>query len=314
MKLILSIGLLASLAFCQEEVVVISRQVGGPPGFNPVPDENFTFFANGPQKLVKNAPYMADSITESVQTLADGNRILHTNKSSFARDSEGRTRRESNIQSLGNIGSTEEPIVLFFIDDPVAKLTYSLDPRTKVALKSRYEKPEGVTLSRKTKPSGGKGTTTATAIIERDVVIHQAGPHPGNGPMEAAVFVPTPAAQLRAARNKQSLRTEDLGTKTIEGVSAHGTRTTMTIPAGEAGNERPMEVVTETWYSEELKTTVLNVHTDPRMGTVTTRLANVRLGEPARSLFDPPADYKIEEGARMRRTMPMVTIRDNEEI
>jgi hypothetical protein len=312
MKLIASLSLMASLALCQEDVFIFQRQVGPPPG--PGAEKNVTFFANGPQKLVKNAPYMADSVTESVQTLADGNRIMNTNKSSFARDSEGRTRRESTIQSLGNIGSTEAPIVSVFIDDPVAKLSYSLDPRAKVAFKSKSDKPEGVTFTRKmdaaAAPAGTKGSVATTATIEREVVFRTES----DGALLPGGPMPIAAMQVRSDVKKANLRKEDLGAKTIEGVSARGTRTIMTIPAGEAGNERPLEVVTESWYSEDLKATVLNIHTDPRMGTVTTRLANVRLGEPSKSLFEPPTDYKVEEGMSLRRDIPRAVIRIKEEI
>lgn len=315
MKLIASFSLLASLAFCQEDVIIVHRQLSGGPGPGVIaagPEKNVTFFANGPQKLVKNAPYMADSVTESVQTLADGNRIVNTNKSSFARDSEGRTRRETTIQSLGNVGSTSAPIVSVFIDDPVAKLSYSLNPRAKVAFKSKTDKPEGMTFTRKIEtagPAGGTKGSVATATIEREVIFRTES----DGAIVAGGHMPMTAMQVRSDVKKANVRKEDLGTKTIEGVSARGTRMTMTIPAGEAGNERAIEAVTESWFSEELKATVLNIHTDPRMGTVTTRLANVRMGEPGKSLFEPPADYKVEEAAGLRRAMPMETIRIKEE-
>ena len=45
---------------------------------------------------VKNAPYSAEAITESTQTLADGNRIRRENRSLIYRDSQGRTRRRYN--------------------------------------------------------------------------------------------------------------------------------------------------------------------------------------------------------------------------
>ena len=41
---------------------------------------------------------------------------------------------------------------------------------------------------------------------------------------------------------------EDLGKKNIEGLECTGSQQTITIPAGEVGNERPISIVTETWY------------------------------------------------------------------
>jgi hypothetical protein len=89
---------------------------------------------------------------------------------------------------------------------------------------------------------------------------------------------------------------EVLGKQTIEGIMAEGTKTTVTIPAGKIGNELPIHIVTESWYSPELQTLVLNRHLDPRMGETSFRLNGITRAEPARSLFEVPADYRMEEG------------------
>jgi hypothetical protein len=97
-------------------------------------------------------------------------------------------------------------------------------------------------------------------------------------------------------QNKESaeqVKHEDLGTQTIEGVSAQGKRETVTIPAGQIGNERPIEIVTETWFSPELHTMVLRKHSDPRMGDSTYRLTDIKRAEPDASLFQPPAGTKV---------------------
>jgi hypothetical protein len=91
------------------------------------------------------------------------------------------------------------------------------------------------------------------------------------------------------------VKTESLGRQTIEGVPADGRRTTMTIPAGQAGNDLPIHIVVESWYSPDLQATVLSKHSDPRNGETVTRLTNIGRGEPARALFETPADYKIGE-------------------
>ena len=91
---------------------------------------------------------------------------------------------------------------------------------------------------------------------------------------------------------------EQLGAKTVNGLAAEGVRVTRTIPAGAIGNDKPIEVVTERWYSPDLQIAVMTVHTDPMMGTVTTKLVNVSRGEPDASLFQVPSDYKVEVGKR----------------
>ena len=59
-----------------------------------------------------------------------------------------------------------------------------------------------------------------------------------------------------------------------------------------------MQIVSETWYSTDLQTVVLAKRTDPRMGETVTRLANISRVEPARTLFEVPADFKVTESSR----------------
>jgi hypothetical protein len=99
----------------------------------------------------------------------------------------------------------------------------------------------------------------------------------------------------------EDVKMESLGTQTIEGVVAEGTRSTVTVAAGLVGNDRPFDIVSERWDAVELQTVVLSKHSDPRMGGHVYRLTNIKRDEPARSLFEIPADYKIEEGRRPRR-------------
>jgi len=112
------------------------------------------------------------------------------------------------------------------------------------------------------------------------------GPHPGQPggePMKKVI------AEL-------SVQQQDLGTKTVEGVQADGIRVTRTIAAGEIGNEKPIEVVTERWFSNELQLPLLVTHSDPMMGTVTTKVTSMTRGEPDASLFQLPSDYKVVSG------------------
>jgi len=104
------------------------------------------------------------------------------------------------------------------------------------------------------------------------------------------------------------VKTESLGTKTIEGVEAQGTRSTITIPAGQIGNDQPVEIISERWYSPDLQVVVFSKHSDPRLGEHTYRLTNLSRNEPAKTLFDVPGDYTITErtdrGPRPRGMRP----------
>jgi hypothetical protein len=66
---------------------------------------------------------------------------------------------------------------------------------------------------------------------------------------------------------------------------------THTIPAGKMGNEKPITVTSERWYSPELKATVTTKHNDPWAGELKTELKSVSASEPDASLFAVPADY-----------------------
>jgi len=92
---------------------------------------------------------------------------------------------------------------------------------------------------------------------------------------------------------KWETHTEQLGTQNFEGIDAEGTRTTTTIPAGSIGNERPIEIVYERWYSKDLKMIVYSKHSDPRFGEQTYRLTNINRSEPDPSLFTPPPGFKV---------------------
>jgi hypothetical protein len=98
---------------------------------------------------------------------------------------------------------------------------------------------------------------------------------------------------LIIADENRNIVKEDLGTRNIEGVDCTGTRQTSTIPAGAIGNEKPISIVTETWFSEAIGAVVESISDDPRYGKTTYQLTNVQLVEPPRSLFDPPANFKV---------------------
>jgi hypothetical protein len=97
--------------------------------------------------------------------------------------------------------------------------------------------------------------------------------------------------RARSAMANELVSRQDLGERIIEGVNAHGTRTTTTIPAGAIGNDQPLRIVSEEWFSPELQVLVLTKHSDPRSGETTYALSNIVRAEPDRTLFEIPADY-----------------------
>ncbi len=203
--------------------------------------------AGMPGRVVKNAPY------------------------SVYRDSEGRTRRENSLASLGGLAPGGNLPQMVFITDPVAGANYALNAKDRTATKSAWR-------------GGGRGAPSDPSLAPRQA---------------------DPGRQQDAMRQRRAqdpnLKTESLGQQSIEGVLATGTRSTYTIPAGQMGNEQAMQIVSETWYSAELQTVVLSKRTDPRSGEFVTRMTNVSRSEPSRTLFDVPADFKVSEASAFPR-------------
>lgn len=95
---------------------------------------------------------------------------------------------------------------------------------------------------------------------------------------------------------RSNVKNEDLGTQTIQGITAQGKRVTRTIPAGQLGNQQPIEIVTETWRSPDLQIIVMSKTSDPRFGETLYQLTNVNRAEPDHSLFTVPPDYTVRAG------------------
>jgi len=234
--------------------------------------------AGMPGRVVKNAPYSADIVTETTQTLADGNHIRQSSTAKVYRDTEGRTRREQSLNALRSLAPSSNLPQVVFINDPVAGFNYALNPQNRTATKSAWARPG----------RGGQAQSSSQPMAR----LRQQS---ANG---------SPAIAGRWGHGAAGTLTPlSLGRQTIEGVPADGTRTTMTIAAGQWGNEQPIQIVTERWYSPDLQMVVLSKRTDPRMGETVTRLANISRVEPPSSLFEPPADYKVlDAGNRPGRT------------
>jgi hypothetical protein len=108
--------------------------------------------------------------------------------------------------------------------------------------------------------------------------------------------VPAERANARQFRNSAAAKTEDLGTQVVQGVSAQGKRITRTIPAGKEGNEKEIDIVTETWYSPDLQVVVMSKTSDPRFGDSLYQLNAITRTEPDPALFAVPSDYTVKEG------------------
>lgn len=240
---------------------------------------------------VKGAPYAAEAVTERVQVLPDGNRIVEKSSSKQYRDSEGRTRMENTLGPTMTFVPASGRMSLVFIDDPVAGVHYTLHPEGKTAEKLQIPSMPRIEAGTQARTETRSETITATiAAGERTVV---------GGP---AVMVYSNTSDVGGPNApRPAVNKTPLGKRIIEGVEADGTKTVETIPAGAVGNDRPIEITSEVWYSNELKTDVLRKHNDPRFGETSFKLTSIIRGEQPRTLFEPPSDYKITDSPmRMR--------------
>ena len=227
---------------------------------------------------IKGAPFCANVVTDHTQTLSDGNRIHTTDSSTLCRDSEGRTRREVGVNLLGAAPQTSSPKLITIVD-PVAGVRYLLDAENKVAQKMPLRPEEGPDTAVAPGTPGKSGQV---------MIYQQTG---GSG--SDVVFNKMTVTKTGKDSGEPAPASENLGDQTINGIHATGTRVTTTIPAGKMGNEKPIVVTSESWYSSELKATVMTKHDDPWAGELKTEFTNVNTAEPDSSLFTVPADYKI---------------------
>jgi hypothetical protein len=208
----------------------------------------------------KKTPYSLTAKSSFEQRLADGSFVRSYSRVKLARDGEGRTM-------------TQWPQGCYRAEDGQLKLKYNVnvyDPTTKS------------TLTWSVSPGAEK--------VARGSRGQDSNPR---RPTEAEMAERRKEVQLMQPPRSE-FKTEDLGTKTIAGVEAHGSRTTRTIPTGEEGNEVPLMAVQEIWTSRALGLTMLEISDDPRFGRRTYEVEEVTQGEPDASLFAPPEGYRVE--------------------
>ena len=271
---------------------IMILQGGGQPGVGAPPlvagnaDVDFISMPLGlGGETVIGAPYSAEAVTMVVQALADGNRISRESKAAVYRDAAGRTRREQGLAIIGAMVGGPEDRQQVQITDPQAGITYILDMGSRTAHKLAVPK---MALAQALAPTAAGGAATFELPL----------PPPASGGGHGAVFY-----RRGVFTNSKPPAIEHLGKQIVEGVEAEGTRSTITIPAGQIGNDLPLNIVSERWFSPELKVLVLSRQTDPRFGETTYRLTNVVRAEPSPDLFEPPPDFTVVEPGATAGTM-----------
>jgi hypothetical protein len=292
--------LIAPTAHAQNQEELARKKMAEAAGQNDV--VKYDVLARVPLEApVKGAPYSADVVVSNNQTLADGNRITHSETSHVYRDGEGRTRREQS--GAMTVVTRTEPIVstkklVISIVDPVAGYSYSLDPEHMTA----WRTPIGASRELLDKVQAERGQRSSEPLTEEQKAILAkqkaelanlaAAGKDGSDPKASAVIAARGGGFTGVAVLPDNAPLEHA---TIEGLAVEGRRRSETIPAGKIGNEQPIVITSEEWHSTDLKVLVLTKHNDPRTGESTYRLTNVVRAEPDPSLFLVPPDYTVKD-------------------
>lgn len=231
-------------------------------------------FNTGGGQVIRNQPYSGEGVTTVRQMLYDGTRIERTMTATLHRDSAGRVRREQAVFGLAAVDPSGDAANIITIVDPVAGVIWTLNSSDHSA---RQIRGNWIRTGAMMPPPPPPPPPAPGQVVIRD------GGSPG---------VPLPPPPPGGAKES---KVEPLGTRTIEGVEATGTRLTLTYPAGQIGNDRPIEVTEERWESKAMGLLLYSRRIDPRTGEIEYRLTKVTREEPAADLFTVPPDYRVAE-------------------
>lgn len=338
-SLLIVVAFLAVSAFAQEVVIRTNQEGTQPARVRVSPDHGFAVESQMEPRFglaggtVKGQPYSADATTETNQTLGDGTRIHRSSSYTIYRDAEGRIRRETPNE--------------IWITDPVANVSYMLDPEAQKAFKvplmraliatkapgsepmvnyfsertpegnvAFAEKKKAMAERERTAAAGSVSESEGTAMKKKMLAEREGGAAAsggwvtvtGNGGDAGIVTFTVNRAgnggqiiERRGAnaRENSQEQNEQLGARAFEGVQAKGVKHVVTVPQGQIGNDRPIQYVTERWFSPELQVTVMSKNSDPMNGETTFQLNNIKRTTPDASLFQIPSSYQLVEEPTM---------------
>ena len=199
--------------------------------------------------------FSADRVVQRVHTLADGTRLTDPAMvQHVVVDTQGNTRTET---PLFRNGASWNPTVIQIMD-PAGGFMYIAFEGDAVVYKLTHQANPRALAARERQPPGKPSSRTI---------------------------------EFKDGR-KETLET--LEARSIDGVTAAGTRETMIYPAGARGNDRPLTIVHEVWYSPDFGTLLAKI-ADPTAGESTTKLQNIKPITPDPALFQPPSAYPVTE-------------------
>jgi hypothetical protein len=225
----------------------------------------FTFAQDMSSQLagVVGAPFSAVRSQQSARNFADGNRIDRGANARWYRDSQGRTRIERDVPAEMLTGNPQMEPLQILITDPVRGERYLLQPHTKMAVVFKMGRIE----ERRPAP-------------EAPAIFVMWGGH---------IYGPD-----EPGWSKQ----ESLGEQSIEGVRAIGARRQYTLSTGTVGNEKPIVLTVEQWYSPDLGLLLKKSSRATTGAALNVVIESVVRADPDPALFTIPADYKRMDTGR----------------
>jgi hypothetical protein len=110
----------------------------------------------------------------------------------------------------------------------------------------------------------------------------------------APAFVPPTSAGPPPGPGRTSPEeTQDLGKQAISGLDTIGIRATSTIESGSIGNDNPLHITREYWYSPQLGVNLISKLQDPRFGTQTFEVVDIYQRDPDLVQFRVPPGSQI---------------------
>jgi hypothetical protein len=279
----------------------------------------------------------AEFSTEHHQSFTDGNRISRSTNSVIYRDSQGRIRRESQLSLPGLPAGTSASTFITIVDrqlgfgyvlDPQEMVAHryelngsappyiarlSAQGNGNALLSPDPKQPAGKAVDASSPSSSGNshwrlhGFAAHRLRPGNDTSTTPAAPGAADPDHLGADFLPDGKAPASAAPGMRidqpflaapnPVRTENLGEQTILGFRVWGTRVITTLPAGQIGNDRPIDIVSEQWFSPDLELVMRSMHRDPWAGEFTTTITRVSRGDQPVFLFEVPGRYKVIDAA-----------------
>jgi hypothetical protein len=284
-------------------------------------------------------PMFAEFVTEHHQSFTDGNQISRATHSSIYRDAQGRIRRESQL-SVPGLPTGIAASTFITIVDRKTGYGYVLDPQEMVAHRYELNGVAPSYIARLSaqgtgnalwatsadQPAGARTAAQASAApsesrwrlhgFARRITHSSSDTQASSGTTGSAIashansgFLPEDTAFASAPTMRidqpflaapNPVRTENLGEQMILGFRTTGTRVITTLPAGQIGNDRPIDIVSEQWFSPELEVVMRSLHRDPWAGEFTTTVTKISRGDQPTTLFEVPERYKVIDAASER--------------